>query len=106
MSRGLDEVEASVDPVVDELVSIDPVLLVEVGIETSLDVVEDRLPALRVVDEVAKPGCIDDGELEPDTGLFDVCRDGFDVDRLWPVEGGYRLLGLVECRVEERVDER
>lgn len=45
MTGGLDEVDASVDPVVHELDPVDPVLLLEVGIEPSLDIVDDGLPA-------------------------------------------------------------
>ena len=44
MSRRLNEVDASVNPVVDELDPVDPVLLLEVGVEPSFDVVDDGLP--------------------------------------------------------------
>jgi len=45
----LDKVEASVDTVVDDLLTIDATLLLEVRIESRLDVVEDGLPAARTV---------------------------------------------------------
>lgn len=45
MACGLDEVEASMDTVVDDLCSVDTVLLLQVGIEARLDVFDDRLPA-------------------------------------------------------------
>ena len=47
MTGGLNEVDASVNPVVDELDSVDPVLLLEVSVEPSFDVVDDGLPAMR-----------------------------------------------------------
>lgn len=45
MTGGLDEVQASVDAVVDHLLAVDAVLLLEVGVEAGLDVVENRFPA-------------------------------------------------------------
>ena len=63
MPRGLDKVEAGVDAIVYELCPVDAVLLLEIGVEASLNVLQDWVPALRVVDKVAKPGCIYDGEL-------------------------------------------
>lgn len=45
MARGLDEVEAGVNAVVDELGSVDSVFLFQICVESSLDVVNNRLPA-------------------------------------------------------------
>jgi len=47
MAGGLDEVDASVNTVIDQLCSVHPVLLLEVRVEPGLDVVNDRLPAAR-----------------------------------------------------------
>ena len=45
VTSGLDKVEAGVDPVVDDLLAIEATILLEVGIESRLDVLEDRPPA-------------------------------------------------------------
>jgi hypothetical protein len=45
MTGRLDKVDTCVNPVVDQLCPVDPVLLFEVSIEPSLDVVDDRFPA-------------------------------------------------------------
>lgn len=106
VSRGLDEVQAGVYAVVDELAAIDTALLVEVGVEAGLDVVEYRLPCLAVVDKVAKARSVDDSQFQPDSALLDVCGDGLDVDGLWPL--GRRVehgLGRVQGSVEECIDE-
>jgi hypothetical protein len=49
VTRRLDKVDASVHAVVDELGAIDAVLLLEVGVESGLDVVDNGLPAIRTV---------------------------------------------------------
>lgn len=56
MTRRLDEVDASVDAVVDELGPVDAVLLLEVGVESGLDVVDNGLPATRTV-RTNDPSC-------------------------------------------------
>jgi len=45
VTSGLKKVETRVDPVVDDLQAVEAALLLEVGIESRLDVLEDRLPA-------------------------------------------------------------
>jgi hypothetical protein len=51
----LDKVDTCVNPVVDQLCPVDPVLLFEISIEPSLDVVDDRFPA---ADEWTKSGIV------------------------------------------------
>lgn len=46
MTSGLNEVDAGVDTVVSHLEAVDAVLLLEVGVITGLDVVDDGLPAV------------------------------------------------------------
>ncbi len=46
MSGRLDEVDTSMDPVIDELGSIDSVLLFKVGVEAGFDIVDDRFPSV------------------------------------------------------------
>lgn len=45
MTGGLDEVEAGVNTVVYDFQAIDAVLLLQVGVETRLDVIQDGPPA-------------------------------------------------------------
>ena len=45
VTGGFDKVETGVDSVVDDLGSVDSVLLFEVGVESCFDVVEDWLPS-------------------------------------------------------------
>lgn len=47
MTARLDEVQTGVNSVVGELGSVDTVLLLEVGIESRLNIVDDWLPAVR-----------------------------------------------------------
>lgn len=47
MAGRLDKVQARVDAVVDYFLSVDAVLLLEVGVEARLDIVENGLPATR-----------------------------------------------------------
>ena len=44
MTRRLDEVNASMHPIIDELEPIDPILLLKVCVESGLDIVDYRLP--------------------------------------------------------------
>ena len=46
MTGRFDEIETGVNSVVDNLGSVDSVLLFEVGVVASFDVVEDGLPAV------------------------------------------------------------
>ena len=72
MTRGLDEVQARMDAVVSHLLPVDPVLLLEIRIEASLDVLDNGLPALVVVDIVTEPGGVDDRESQADAILLNV----------------------------------
>ena len=60
MAGGLDEVDDGVDAVVDNVHAVDLVLGIEVGVEPLLNVLDNGVPGLIVVDEVAKAGCVDD----------------------------------------------
>jgi len=60
VTGGLDEVDDSVDTVVDNVHAVDLVLSVQVGIEPLLNVLDNWIPRLIVVDEVAKARCVND----------------------------------------------
>lgn len=51
VTSGLDKVEAGVDAVVDHLLAIDAALLLEVGIESGLDILEDGPPAAQLASQ-------------------------------------------------------
>ena len=93
MTSGLDKVEAGVDSVVDDLLTIEAAFLLEVGIESRLDVLEDRPPAaqirklkppspyeasrtddapLIVVDKVTETRRVDHSQAESHTVLFNI----------------------------------
>lgn len=69
---GLEEIDAGVDTVVDNLLAVDSVLLLEICVEARLDVFQDGLPAVVVVYKVTEPGSVDDGETESNTILLDI----------------------------------
>lgn len=107
VARGLDEEEAAVDAgVLDVTLSLGCELLSQVSGVLILDVLDDRVPAAVVVDEVAVPGGVDDVEAQPDAVLLD------DVGNTLNLRGGsdglVRLqatLGVDEVRGEDGVDE-
>ena len=103
----LDEVDARVDAIVDDVHTIDLVLGVEIDVEPLIDVVDDGTPGLIVVDEITETGRVDDGQPKTDAVLLDVGAGGLDGDGLGDdVHAGTgSLLGRVERGVEERVDQ-
>jgi len=107
VAGGLDEEDAGMDAVVNNVHAVDLVLGIEVGVKALLDVVDDGAPRLVVVDEVAEARGINNGQAETHAGLLNVGADGLDGDGLRDdVEAGaLALLRGVEGRVEERVDE-
>lgn len=108
VARGLDEEDAGVDPVVDNVHPVDLVLGIEVGIEALLNVVHNGTPRLVVVDKVAEAGSVDNGQAKAHASLLNVGADGLDGDRLGnDVKArALALLGGVQGGVEERVDKR
>lgn len=58
--------------VVHHLLAVHPVLLLEVCIKASLDVLDNRLPTVVVIDKVAKPRRVNNGETQPHTIFLDV----------------------------------
>ena len=107
VAGGLDEVDAGVDAVVDNVHAVDLVLGIQVGVETLLDVLGDWAPGVVVVDKVAETRSVDDGQAEADAVFFDVGADCLDVDGLGgEVEGRLlALLGRVKGSVEKGVDQ-
>jgi hypothetical protein len=74
MTSRLNEVQTRMNTVINHLHPVDPVLLLQVRVESRLDVVEDRLPALLVVDKVSVSRRVYDRQTQADSILLDVCR--------------------------------
>ena len=102
----LNEKDASVDAVVDNVHTIDVVLGIQVSIETLLNVVDNGAPRLVVVDKVAESRSVDDSQAKTDTGLLDICADRLNGDSLGNdvQTRALALLGRVQRSVEESVD--
>ncbi len=106
VASGLDEVDTSVDTVVDNVAAVNLVLSLEVGVETLLDVLDNRAPRVVVVDKITEARGIDDAQAETDTVLLDVGAGGLDRHGLRDNVGigtGALLRG-VEGGVEQGVD--
>ena len=103
----LDEVDTSVDSVVDDIHAVDLVFSIQVCIEALLDILHDRLPRIIVVDEISKTWRIDNCQAETDAVLFNVCTDGLDGNSLgndvkaWPLAFFWRVQRGVEKGVNE-----
>jgi hypothetical protein len=54
MTSGLDEIEAAVDAVVNNLLSVDTPLLLEVRIIARVNVVDDRFPAVEMLVKLSR----------------------------------------------------
>ena len=108
VAGGLDEEDAGMDAVVDDVHAVNLVLSVEVGIETLLNVLNNGPPRLVVVDKVTEAGGVDNGQAQTDASLLNVGAEGLNLDGLGDdVEGGLLLLlGRVKRSVEEGVHKR
>lgn len=107
VTGGLNEVNARVDTVVDDVGTVDLVLGLQVSIVSLLNVLDNRTPRVIVVHKVTKSRRVDDGQTETDTVLFDIGTDGLDGDGLGDdvVAGASALLGRVKGGVEQGIDE-
>jgi hypothetical protein len=107
VTSGLDEVDAGVDAVVDNVHAVHLVLGIQVGVETLLDVLGDWAPGVVVVDKVTETRSVDNGQAQADAVFLDICADCLDVDGLGSeVEGRLlALLGRVKGGVEKGVDQ-
>jgi hypothetical protein len=78
----LDEIDASMHAVINNVHPVHLILSVQVRIESLLDVLNDWPPRIIVVDEVTKARGIHNSQAETDTVLFNVGRDGLYADCL------------------------
>ena len=77
-----DKVETSVYPHVDLFFTLRLLLLTHIVFVLVVQKVDDRRPALPVVDIVAEPGGIDDGQLDAEIPLLQFSLDDLDFGRL------------------------
>lgn len=107
VASGLNEEDASVDTVVNNVHTIDLVLSVEVCIIATLYVVNNGTPGLIVVDKVPESRGINHGQAETNTSFLDVGADGLNLDSLGN-DVVARTLAFsrgVQRSVEKRVDQ-
>lgn len=107
MARRLDEEQAAMDAgVLNVALALRSELLAQVRGVLILDVLDDRVPAAIVVDEITIAWSINDVQPQPDAILLDDVGDSLDLRR-----GADRLirlhatLGVDEVRGEDGVDE-
>ena len=103
----LDEVDACVNAVVDNVHAVDLVLSFEVCIKSLFNVLDDGPPGVVVVHKVTKARCIDDGQAQTYTVLFNVGTDGLDGDSFWDDfhARAFSFSWRVERGVEQRIDQ-
>lgn len=75
VASGLDEEDASVDAVVNDIDTVNLVLSIEIGVKALLNVVDNGAPGLIVVDEVTETWGVDHGEAEAHTSLLNISAD-------------------------------
>lgn len=75
MTGRLDEINACMDSVVDNVHSVHFILGLKVGIESLLNVFDNWPPGVVVVDEISKARCINDCQTQPDSIFLDVGTD-------------------------------
>lgn len=106
MASWLNEVDASVNTVVNDVHTVDLVLRLKISIKSLFNVLNNRSPGVVVVDEITKSGGVNYRQSETDAILLNVCTDGLYRDGFWDdVEAGtLALLGWVERGVEKGID--
>ena len=103
----LNEVDACVDAVVNNVHAVDLVLCIEISIEALLDVLDNRTPGCIIVDKVTKAWSVNDSKAQTDAILLNVRANRLDGDGLGDdVEAWWlALLWRVQGRVEKGVHE-
>lgn len=72
MTGRLDKVYTGVYTVIHQFCSVDPVFLFEVGVESGLDVVDNRLPGVCIVDKVSISRSVDDRQSQSHSIFLDI----------------------------------
>jgi hypothetical protein len=108
MAAGLDEEQAAMDSGVLQIsLALSSELLAQICRMLVLDILDDRIPAALVVDQVTVAGSIDNVEPQTNAILFNDVRHSLDLgraaDRLVWLQAA---LAVDKVRGEDRVDER
>ena len=82
MAGGTNEVETCVDAEVGLLVPLGLLLLPHIGLVLVVDELDDGQPRVAVVDVVTKSRGVDDGELDLELLLLELCLDDLDLGEL------------------------
>lgn len=103
----LNEIDTCMNTVVDDVHAVDLILCLEICIESLLNVLNDWSPGIVVVDKITKAGCVDNGQSESDTVLFNIRADRLYGYSLWDdiKTGPFALSWRIEGGVEEGVDQ-
>ena len=107
MAGRLNEVNTSMDAVVNNVHAVDLVLGFQVGIETLLDIFDNRSPRVIVVNKVTKSRGIHNSQTKANSVFFNIGADPLDRHGLGDdvVARSLALLGRVQRSVEESVDQ-
>ena len=82
MTRGPDEVQAAVNPEVGLFPTLGLLFLSHIGLVLVVDEINNWGPRITVVDIIPKAGSVDDGELDFELLLFELCLDYLDLSQL------------------------
>jgi hypothetical protein len=72
MARRLDEVDAGVNTVINHFLTVDTVFLLEIRVEASLNIFNNWLPAIVIINKVAEPRGVNNGQAESYAVLLNV----------------------------------
>jgi len=107
VASGLDEVDTSMNTIVDNVHPVHFVLCFQVRIKPLLDIFNDWPPRIIIVHEIAEARSINNSKPQTDAALFNVGTNRLNRYSLWNnvQTRSFALSGRVQGRVEEGVDE-
>jgi hypothetical protein len=82
VSRRRNEIEATMNSIIDDVAAIQSALVAQESLELIVDVLNDRLETVGVVDGVTVSGSIDDRQSKLNTPLFDLDGGSVQFNRL------------------------
>lgn len=106
VASGLNEVDAGMDAIINDVHPVDLVFCLKVCIEPLLNVFNDRSPRIIVVYEVTETWGVHNGQPKAYAAFFNVCTDRLDRNSFWDdVEAGsFTFSRRIERGVEKSVD--
>ncbi len=108
MTRRLDEVDASMDTVVDNVHTIDLIFGFEVGVKSLLNVLHNGPPGIVIVHKVSETWRVNDCQAQSDSVFLDVGTDRLDRNGFWNnIEAGsLTFLWRIKRGVEQGIYQR